>query len=108
AIHIGLSYTTCPGYVPDPFFRLWIENMHKAKHGSDTGTYDTDGRFIPQKFEDLFSKYGGGKDGLTAYDIWNAIKGNSLMMDPFGWFAVSLGCKSSTLYDSIRTELMAG
>lgn len=82
--------------------------MHKAKHGSDTGTYDTEGRFIPQKFEDFFAKYGGGKDGLTAYDIWNAIKGNRLMMDPFGWSAVILECKSSTLYDSIRSELMAG
>lgn len=48
-IHFNFSYPTCPGYLPDPFFRIYLANIHKAKHGSDTGTYDNEGRFIPQK-----------------------------------------------------------
>lgn len=48
-IHSGLAYFTCPTLLPDIFFRLYLKNIHKAKHGSDTGTYDTEGRFIPQR-----------------------------------------------------------
>lgn len=34
--------------------------------GSDSGVYDTEGHFIPQKFEELMSKYDkDGKGGLT-------------------------------------------
>ena len=48
-VHVNFSYPTCPGWVPDPFFRVYLDNIHKAKHGSDTGTYDNEGRFVPQK-----------------------------------------------------------
>ena len=48
-IHGTFSYPTGPGWLPDPFFRIWMGRIHKGKHGGDTGTYDTEGRFIPQK-----------------------------------------------------------
>ncbi|OCH89018.1 Caleosin-domain-containing protein [Obba rivulosa] len=85
-IHANFSYPTGNSIFPDPFFRLYVKNMHKAKHGSDTGTYDAEGRFIPQKFEDFFSKYGGDKDGLSKWDIWHGLKGQRVIMDPIGWF----------------------
>ncbi|RPD77321.1 Caleosin-domain-containing protein [Lentinus tigrinus ALCF2SS1-7] len=85
-IHSSFSYPTCPGWLPDPFFRLYVDNIHKAKHGSDTGTYDNEGRFIPQKFEDWFSKYGKGKDGLSLADVMDGLKGQRLIMDPVGSF----------------------
>ncbi|KAH9858578.1 Caleosin-domain-containing protein [Lenzites betulinus] len=84
-IHLNFSYPTCPSILPDPFFRLFVENIHKAKHGSDTGTYDNEGRFVPQKFEDFFNKYSNGKDGLTKTDLWEALKGQRVIMDPIGW-----------------------
>lgn len=43
-IHANISYPTCPGWLPDPFFRLFLKNVHKDKHGNDTGTYDHKGR----------------------------------------------------------------
>ncbi len=48
-IHSNFSYPTVHSWLPDPFFRLYVDNMNKAKHGSDTGTYDNEGRFISQK-----------------------------------------------------------
>ncbi|KAF9555417.1 hypothetical protein EC968_008947, partial [Mortierella alpina] len=65
-IHSNLSYPTCPSWLPDPFFRIWLQRIHKDRHGSDTGSFDTEGRFIPQHFEDVFSKYApDGQDELS-------------------------------------------
>ncbi|KAF2623281.1 Caleosin-domain-containing protein [Macroventuria anomochaeta] len=84
-IHGNFSYPTCSGWLPDPFFRVFIKNIHKDKHGSDTGTYDTEGRFIPQKFEDIFSKYAEGRNYLTIWDVSNVLKGQRCIADPIGW-----------------------
>ena len=93
-IHFGLSYPTNSSIVPDPFLRIYLENIHKDKHGSDTGTYDTEGRFIPQRFEDIFAKYSsdGGKS-LTLWDVSVMVKGQRCVFDFFGWTAVVLECK---------------
>ena len=48
-LHATLSYVTVDGYLPDPCFRMYVRNIHKVKHGSDTGAFDNEGRFIPQK-----------------------------------------------------------
>ncbi|KAM3084180.1 hypothetical protein ACMFMG_001718 [Clarireedia jacksonii] len=87
-IHVNFSYPTLPNgrFLPDPFFRLYTENVHKDKHGSDSGTYDNEGRFIPQKFEDIFSKYASGdKQGITFWETMNYLKGQRCIADPVGW-----------------------
>ena len=89
-INLNFSYPTrlAYSYFPDPFFRVYVPSIHKAKHGSDSGTYDKEGRFIPQAFEDLFSKFDrGNKAALSAGELWNIMSANRVAVDPFGWFA---------------------
>ncbi|EEP77059.1 hypothetical protein UREG_01908 [Uncinocarpus reesii 1704] len=85
-VHGNFSYPTVNSWLPDPFFRIYIANIHKCKHGSDTGVYDTEGRFIPQKFEDIFSKYADGNDSMSLWQLAYALKGQRLIADPIGWF----------------------
>ncbi|EFY86741.1 caleosin domain containing protein [Metarhizium acridum CQMa 102] len=83
-IHGNFSYPTVSGILPDPFFRIYLENIHKDKHGSDSGTYDTEGRFVPQKFEDMFAKYSNGQDFMTISSIIHLLNGQRLIADPVG------------------------
>ncbi|KAL2132945.1 hypothetical protein VTI74DRAFT_3135 [Chaetomium olivicolor] len=89
-IHVGFSYVTrlSVSYWPDPLWRVYIGGIHKAKHGSDSGTYDREGRFVPQAFEDMFSKWDKNNSGsLSACELWSMIKGHRLAVDPYGWGA---------------------
>jgi hypothetical protein len=64
---------------------LILENLIIMQHGSDSGTYDKEGRFLPQAFEDMFSKWDRDEDGmLSAWELWCLIAGNRLALDPFG------------------------
>jgi hypothetical protein len=89
-INVNFSYPTrlALSWWPDPLFRVYVGGIHKAKHGSDSGTYDKEGRFVPQNFEDMFSKWDVTHSGsLSAGELWRMIKGNRLAADPFGWGA---------------------
>lgn len=95
-IHINFSYPTSAGWLPDPFFRINLVRVDRTKHGSDTGTYDSEGRFVPQKFEEIFLKYAPGRDYLTFYDVANMIRGQRCVSDPIGWGGMVFECKSSS------------
>jgi peroxygenase len=108
-IHANFSYPTLSGYLPDPFFRIYIGRIHKDKHGSDSGTYDNEGRFVPQKFEDIFAKYAGGdKQGITLPEIWRYMKGQRAIMDPVEWGGAFFECECKCCGKGVglRTGLM--
>lgn len=55
------------------------------QHGSDSEVYDSEGRFRPQQFEDLFAKYDRDHDdALTFGELLDLMHGNRNAMDPFG------------------------
>ncbi|KAH7650635.1 peroxygenase protein [Dioscorea alata] len=90
-LNLILSYRTQPGWLPSPVLSIHIKNIHRCKHGSDTETYDTEGRFDPSKFDAIFSKYGlTYSDALTKDEIFNMLRANANLGDFLGWI-MSLG-----------------
>ncbi|KAH0870083.1 hypothetical protein HID58_077105 [Brassica napus] len=87
-VHLTMSYATSPTWMPTFTFPIYIKNIHRAKHGSDTSTYDTEGRYIPANLENMFSKYARTvPDKLTRYELWQMTEANRNAFDFFGWAA---------------------
>lgn len=86
-INPWLSILTNESYIPDPLFRIDVRNIHLCKYGSDSGVFDTEGRFIPQKFEEIFSKWDKDNDEkLSLADILQLNTDLARAYDFFGWF----------------------
>lgn len=48
---------------------------------------------MSQRFEDIFSKYAGGKEYLTLGDMFKVWRGQMVLFDGFGALAEGLECK---------------
>lgn len=68
-IHGSFSYPSNPGIIPDPFFRIWLKNVHRTKHGSDSGESDSVGALSLQLVAQ--SRPRPGSDNLSAWS-WQA------------------------------------
>ncbi|KAI9146314.1 caleosin [Paraphysoderma sedebokerense] len=87
-IHVNFFFPTQDSWIPNPLCYIYLKNIHRAKHGSDSETFDTEGRYVCQKFEEIFSKYDrDNKGSLTLKELWSLTEGNRNIMDPIGWFA---------------------
>ncbi|CAA7266348.1 unnamed protein product [Cyclocybe aegerita] len=87
-IHSGFSYMSWGTYLPDPLFRLRINRMHRAIHGSDSRSYTTTGEFDDNRFNLIFDMYSSAPHThLTFSEGWRMYRGNMNASDAFGWFA---------------------
>lgn len=87
-INGAFSYATLPSWIPSPFFVIYTENIHRAKHGSDSESYDTEGRFVPTKFEEMFSKYAKtSPDRMNFNELLHMTTSMQNAYDFFGWTA---------------------
>jgi len=85
-INVGLSAKTRPGKSFSIHFPIEIKNIQKAKHGSDSGVYDTEGRFVPSKFEEIFGNHArSNSNALTSDELMGMVKANRVPKDYGGW-----------------------
>ena len=87
-IPVFFSYPTRLGHswIPDPLFRIYVDSIHKAKHGSDTSVYDLKGNLRPQFFDDMFAEFDStGTGSLGALDLWRMAGRNRVAADVAGW-----------------------
>ncbi|KAL2069996.1 hypothetical protein VTL71DRAFT_14676 [Oculimacula yallundae] len=87
-IPVFFSYPTRLGhsYIPDPLFRIYVRDIHKAKHGSDTGIYDLSGNLRVENFEGMFKEFDKEDvGGLHAMDLWKMVGRNRVAADVAGW-----------------------
>ncbi|XP_019433899.1 PREDICTED: probable peroxygenase 4 [Lupinus angustifolius] len=87
-INAGLSQSTRPGKSPSILLPIEVKNIQLGKHGSDTGVYDTEGRFVASKFEEIFKKHAKkNSNALTFDELMELVKSNRAPKDYKGWLA---------------------
>ncbi|OQV10289.1 hypothetical protein CLAIMM_14309 [Cladophialophora immunda] len=87
-IPLFFSYPTtlAHSWFPDPWFRIYVGSIHKAKHGSDTGIFDVDGHFHADRFDAMFDRWDTSRcGGLSNEEMWSMWKKNRLAADVAGW-----------------------
>ncbi|KAF5356092.1 hypothetical protein D9756_004388 [Leucocoprinus leucothites] len=89
-IHLTFSWITWGSIPPDPYFRLKVNRIHKAKHGSDTEVYTGTGEFDPDRFEYMWYMYTEKPHThITINETMRMVRGDLNPFDPFGWFCAT-------------------
>ncbi|XP_042498058.1 probable peroxygenase 5 [Macadamia integrifolia] len=84
-VNVALSGKTRSGKF-SPLFPIEVRNVQRGKHGSDSGVYDTEGRFVPEKFEQIFNKHAHtNPNALTSKELSEMLKDNRVPKDYLGW-----------------------
>ncbi|CAA6664793.1 unnamed protein product [Spirodela intermedia] len=86
-----LGPLTQPGKLASPLVPIYVSNIHKGIHGSDTGAYDAEGRFVPEKFEAIFEKHARtNQTVLTSEELMDMLEANRIPDDNAGRIASSV------------------
>ncbi|KAJ7779000.1 Caleosin [Mycena metata] len=87
-IHIAFSWFTFGTFLPDPLFRIRVAGIHRAVHGSDSGSYTQTGEFDERRFDYVFSLYSAPPHThLSFKEGVRMVRGNRNVYDFFGWVA---------------------
>uniref|UniRef100_A0A914XX97 Uncharacterized protein n=1 Tax=Panagrolaimus superbus TaxID=310955 RepID=A0A914XX97_9BILA len=69
-INLFLSYPTQDSKIPNPTLPIYIKNIYKGKHTSDSETYNPDGTINPKKFnqfQEAIRECTEGKEVITTF-----------------------------------------
>ncbi|XP_027118217.2 peroxygenase 1-like [Coffea arabica] len=99
--NVTFSYASLPGWVPSLLFPVYIENIHKNKHGDDTENYDKKGSFFSDDFEMLLSDLCPPKspNKLKLTELWK------MPVHIIRWIKEKMGWKA--LYFLARLEAIS-
>ncbi|KAJ7041611.1 Caleosin [Mycena alexandri] len=87
-IHIAFSWFTSGTFLPDPLFRIRVAGIHRAVHGSDSGSYTQTGEFDERRFDYVFDLYSAPPHThLSFKEGVRMVRGNRNVYDFFGWAA---------------------
>ncbi|ONK66215.1 uncharacterized protein A4U43_C06F5420 [Asparagus officinalis] len=76
------------GTFTSPLLPIYVKNIKKGKHTSDSGVYDSEGRFVPEKFEEIFQKHAHTyPTALTSDELDEMLKANRVPGDKQGSLA---------------------
>ncbi|PNH04886.1 putative peroxygenase 3, partial [Tetrabaena socialis] len=82
-----VPFMTQDSWVLHPYLCIYLKNIHRLKHASDTGTFDEQGRMYPGKFEQIWDVLGA--DQIRSYaDVRRLVWANKDIADPFGWWVL--------------------
>ncbi|KAF1839514.1 Caleosin-domain-containing protein [Decorospora gaudefroyi] len=84
------SYSTQSSYLPHPLFAIYLDNVHRNRHGSTTGAYDLNAELDTRRFDAIFDKYAQGKEYMTWRTLYKVWSGQRCANDYFGWVAGGL------------------
>ncbi|KAJ4471565.1 Caleosin related protein-domain-containing protein [Lentinula aciculospora] len=85
-----MSYPSLPAghWLPDPFFRIYVNGLHKAKHGSDSGSFKRDGSFNAKRFNEFWNSHTDAPhEEITPVQLYRAVAERRLAYDFYGMFA---------------------
>uniref|UniRef100_A0A1D1ZET5 Putative peroxygenase 5 n=1 Tax=Anthurium amnicola TaxID=1678845 RepID=A0A1D1ZET5_9ARAE len=83
-----LGPKTQPENLASPLLPIYVSNIKKGKHAGDSGAYDTEGRFVPAKFEEIFQKHAhANPNALTSDELMEMLKANRDPKDYTAWIA---------------------
>nr|GLL32881.1 probable peroxygenase 5 isoform X2 [Ipomoea trifida] len=107
-INLGLSKKSRPGKWPSPLLPIEVTNIKLAKHTSDSGVYDSHGRFVESKFEEIFKKHArSNANGLTSEELDEMLKANREPKDYGGWVAAMSEWKILYLLGKDKNGILA-
>lgn len=85
-LNFGLAWPTSDHWWPTS--TIYLKNIHRSNHGSDSGAYTEDGEFNERKFNEVFDRYDRDHDGYwTWQDSMERLKVQRKAFDFFGWTA---------------------
>ncbi|KAG9443931.1 hypothetical protein H6P81_015271 [Aristolochia fimbriata] len=88
-IHGALSSKTNEGKT-DLSLPIYIKNIKFGMHTSDSGVYDSEGRFVQEKFDEIFTNHAHTTpNALTSDELSEFVKSNRKPKDFSGWAAAT-------------------